>query len=81
MEEAGPSLPGAVIKAVTYSGAVTRYHLIVASGIKPFQELDVEVPSPLAVHRVEDKISFSFRLEDLHLFRRSSQAKIGENCF
>ena len=81
MEEANPSLPSATIKAVTYSGATTRYHLNVVSDVKPIQELDVEVPSPQAVYQVEDKVSFSFRLEDLHLFTDSSQARIGENSF
>ena len=81
MEEDNPSLPGATIKAVTYSGATTRYHLNVVSDVKPIQELDVEIPSPQAIYQVEDKVSFSFRLEDLHLFPHSSQARIGENSF
>ena len=68
IKEASPSIPNAIIKDITYSGAVTRYYLDVPSDNGVVIELTVEIPSPQAAYERGNEVGISFCIEDLCFF-------------
>ncbi len=68
IKRAGDSLISAVVRDVTYFGAVVRYQVVVKSSHNQDYTLNVEVPNPQAHYKTGEQVSLEIQFKDMHLF-------------